>query len=165
MTLPHVHWTKDKDWDPSVHDHSLGDHDKEWSDAVADIMELPNKHIFDEFGNYCHRTANVENHVTEASQALSIAIHAREVHTREPDYIALRPHFGYNSEDIVERTFQATTQLGRLSSATHLKRQYRSPNPALNVHRRNEPVTIYTDTLAIDDGSHAHSYSLAPRPM
>ena len=156
MILPHVHWTQDKDWDPSVLDHSLGDHDEEWFDAVADITELPNKHLFDEFGNYRRHTANVENHVTEASQALSIAIHAREVHTREPDYIALRPHFGYTSEDIVKRTFQATTQLGRLSSATHLKWQYRSPNPALNVHHRNEPIatdTVYADTPAIDDGS------------
>ena len=156
MTLPHVHWTQDKDWDPSVLDHSLGDRDEEWFDAVANIAELPNKHLFDEFGNYHRRTANVENHVTEASQALSIALHAREVHTREPDYIALRPHFGYTSEDIVKRTFQATTQLGRLSSATHLKWQYHSLNPALNVHCHNEPVatdTIYANTPAIDDGS------------
>ena len=156
MTLPHVHWTQDKDWDPSVLDHSLGNCDEEWFDAVADITELPNKHLFDEFGNYRHRTANVENHVTEASHTLSIAIHAREVHTREPDYIALHPHFGYSSEDIVKITFQATTQLGRLSSATHLKRQYRSLNLALNVHHHNEPVatdTVYADTPAIDDGS------------
>ena len=156
MTLPHVHWTEDKDWDPSVLDHSLGDRDEEWFNAVTDVTELPNKHLFDEFGNYRRRTANVENHVTEASQALSIAIHAREVYTWEQDYIALRPHFGYTSEDIVKRTFQATTQLGRLSSATHLKQQYQSPNPALDVHRRNEPVTtdtIYADTPAIDNGS------------
>ena len=103
MTLPHVHWTQDKDWDPSVLDHLLGNRDKEWFDAMADIMELPNKHLFDKFRNYRHRTANVENHITEESQALSIAIHAREVHTRELDYIALRPHFGYSSEDIVKR--------------------------------------------------------------
>ena len=148
MTLPHVHWTQDKDWDPSVLDHSLGNHDKEWFDAMADITELPNKHLFDEFRNYRHCTANMENQVTESSQALSIAIHAREVHTREPDYIALRPHFGYSSEDIVKRTFQATTQLGRLSSATHLKWQYHSPNPALNVHHHNEHVT--TDTVYAD---------------
>ena len=100
-TLPHVHWTQDKDWDPSVLDHSLGDRDEEWFDAMANIRELSNKHLFDEFGNYRRRTANVENHLTGASHAMSIAIHAREVHTREPDYIALCPHFGYTSEDIV----------------------------------------------------------------
>ena len=168
MTLPHVHWTQGKDWDPSVLDHSLGDCDKEWFDAMADIRELPNKHLFDEFGNYCRRTANVENHLTGPSHTLSIAIHAHEVHTQEPDYIALHPHFGYTSEDIVKRTFQATTQLGHLSSATHLKRQYRSPNPALNVHLRNKPVAtdmVYADTPAIMMVQHVHSSSLAPRPM
>ena len=155
-TLPHVHWTQDKDWDPSVLDHALGDHDEEWFDAVTDITELPNKHLFDEFGNYRRRTAIVENHITEPYSDLSIAINARNVQAQEPDYIALRPHFGYTSGDVIKRTFQATTQLGRLSSATHLKWQYRSPNPALNVHRRNEPVatdTVYADTPAIDDGS------------
>ena len=83
MTLPHVHWTQDKDGDPSVLDHLLGDRDEEWFDAVANIRELPNKHLFDEFGNYRRRTANMENHVTGPSHALSIAIHAREVHTQE----------------------------------------------------------------------------------
>ena len=43
--------------------HALGDHDEEWLDAMADITELLNKHLFDEFGNYCHHTATVENHV------------------------------------------------------------------------------------------------------
>ena len=155
-TLPHVHWTQDKDWDPSVLDHALGDHDEEWFDAVTDITELPNKHLFDEFGNYRRCTATVENHIIEPYSDLSIAINARNVQAQEPDYIALRPHFGYTSGDVVKRTFQATTQLGRLSSATHLKWQYRSPNRALNVHRRDEPVTtdtVYADTPAIDDGS------------
>ena len=85
---------KTNDWDPSVLDHSLGDRDEEWFDAVANIRELSNKHLFDEFGKYRRHTANVENHLTGASHAMSIAIHACIVHTREPDYIALCPHFG-----------------------------------------------------------------------
>ena len=37
-----------------------------------------------------------------------------------------------------------------------LKKRYMSPNPALNVHRRSEPVatdTIYANTPAIDNGA------------
>ena len=82
-TLPHVHWTQDKDWDPSVLDHALGDHDEEWFDAVTDITELPNKHLFDEFGNYRRRTATVENHIIEPYSDLSIAINARNVQAQE----------------------------------------------------------------------------------
>jgi hypothetical protein len=39
--------------------------------------------------------------------------------------------------------------------STILKKQYKSPNPALNVRPRDEPVatdTIYSDTPAIDCG-------------
>ena len=62
--------------------------------------------------------------------------------------------------DTVKRTFEATTQLGRMQGNTKhwLRRQIKAPNPALNVPRRNEPVA--TDTVygplghpAVDDGS------------
>ena len=47
-------------------------------------------------------------------------------------------------------------QMGRLSNAVHLKKHYHSPNPALNVHRHQEPVAmdyVDADVLAVDDGS------------
>ena len=40
--------------------------------------------------------------------------------------------------------------------STVLKKHYKSPNPALNVHCCNEPIatdTVYSDTPAIDSGS------------
>jgi hypothetical protein len=49
-----------------------------------------------------------------------------------------------------------TTQYVRLPTGTTLKRAFKSPNPALNVTRRNEPIAcdiVYSDTPAIDDGS------------
>jgi hypothetical protein len=39
--------------------------------------------------------------------------------------------------------------------STVLKKQYKSPNPAVNIHRQNEPVatdTVFSDTPAIDGG-------------
>jgi hypothetical protein len=42
--------------------------------------------------------------------------------------------------------------------STILKKRYKSPNPALNVHRRDEPVatdTVYSDTPAIGGGETA----------
>ena len=39
--------------------------------------------------------------------------------------------------------------------STILQKRYQSPNPALNVHRRNEPVatdTVFSDTPAVDSG-------------
>jgi hypothetical protein len=46
--------------------------------------------------------------------------------------------------------------------STHLKKRFKSPYPALNVHRRNEPIatdTVYSDTPAIDGGeTHAQLF-------
>ena len=48
------------------------------------------------------------------------------------------------------------TQMGRLSNAIHLKKHYRSPNPALNVRCHQEPIAmnyVYADVPAVDNGS------------
>jgi hypothetical protein len=51
-----------------------------------------------------------------------------------------------------------TTQYARLPAGTLLKKAYKSPNPALNVYRRQEDVAcdiVYSDVPAIQDGSTA----------
>jgi hypothetical protein len=77
---------------------------------------------------------------------------------REPDYNQLCPFFGWISPDIIKKTFEHTTQYARLQAGTLLKKVYKSPNPALNVFRRQEDVAcdiIYSDVTAIYDGSTA----------
>jgi hypothetical protein len=77
------------------------------------------------------------------------------VMTSEPDYGQLRPRLGWLPVDAIKKTFECTTQLTRMPMSTILKKQYKSPNPALNVHPHDEPVatdTIYSDTPAIDCG-------------
>ena len=74
----------------------------------------------------------------------------------EHDRETLRCYFGWASIDSVEKTFQVMTQMGRLSNAVHLKKHYHSSNPALNVRRHQEPITmdnVYADVPAVDDGS------------
>ena len=52
-TLPHVIWTQDSDWDPSIFDHEFFDEDgDEWYDALMDHAKNPHRELFDEFGNY-----------------------------------------------------------------------------------------------------------------
>ena len=80
------------------------------------------------------------------------------VSTKEPDYSSLRPYFGWFSPNRIKHTFRCTTQHARLPQGTLLKRTFKSPNPALNVPRRSEPVAcdiVYSDTPAIDNGSTA----------
>ena len=82
-----------------------------------------------------------------------------EVHRVKPgerDWETLRHFFGWASIDVVEKTFQVMTQMGRLSNAINLKKHYRSPNPTLNVRRHQEPVPmdyVYADVPTVDDGS------------
>jgi hypothetical protein len=73
----------------------------------------------------------------------------------EPDYGQLRPRLSWLSINAIKKMFEHTTQLARMPMSTILKKQYKSPNPALNVHPRDEPVvtkTIYSDNPAIDCG-------------
>jgi hypothetical protein len=77
------------------------------------------------------------------------------VMTSEPVYGQLRPRLGWLPVDAIKKTFECTTQLARMPMSTILKKRYKSPNPALNVHPHDKPVatdTIYSDTPAIDCG-------------
>jgi hypothetical protein len=80
------------------------------------------------------------------------------VTSKTPDYAALHPLFGWLSTDIIQKTFEKTTQYARIPTGTMLKCTFQSPNPALNVHHQNEAVAcdiVYADVPAIDDGSEA----------
>ena len=146
-TLPHVHWTRDSDWDPAIFDHEFDDDDERY-DAVMNHGDL-----FDDVGNYYHRqgvvaaehisapTDILQSYVDEGTVVDICVAHshrievnesqlhyqARQVKPGERDWETLRRFFGWASAELVERTFSATTQMGRLSNAIHLKKQYRSP--------------------------------------
>ena len=73
-----------------------------------------------------------------------------------PDYPALRPYFAWLPPNIVQLTFKHTTQYARQTVSAIMKKHYKSPYPANNVHRRDESVatdTINSNTPAIDNGS------------
>jgi hypothetical protein len=75
---------------------------------------------------------------------------------KDPDYDKLRVLFGWvNTKTIKKKTFEQTTQYTRMPNGTILKKHYKSPFPALNVQRRDEPFatdTVYSNTPAIDGG-------------
>ena len=175
-TLPHVVWTRNSDWDPAIFDHEFDEGGEEWYDAMMDHTENPHRELFDEFGNYRKRQAIVveEHYVDTVLDEGSVVDRcvwyvyqadlnerqaqpeARRVKPGERDWETLRRFFGWASVNLVEKTFQVMMQMGRLSNAIHLKKHYRSPNPALNVRRHQEPVAtdyVYADVANVDDGS------------
>jgi hypothetical protein len=60
------------------------------------------------------------------------------------------------STDIIQKTFEHTTQYACLPTGTMLKKAFRSPHAALNIYRRDEDVAcniVYSNVSAIFDSS------------
>ena len=166
--LPHVILTADTDWDPSILDDEQEDNE-EWFNALEELPSLVSDPLFDEFGDY-----RLTHQVTEAIMADSIIensvitdlpstfqLYASEVKPRPIDIDKFKPRLAWLPDDIIEKTFEKTTQFYRMPASTYLKKTFKSPFPACNVHRRNEPVatdTVYADTPAIDDGAQSAQF-------
>ena len=81
----------------------------------------------------------------------------------EVDYKKLRRFFAGAPEHVIKKTIQNTTMLGVKTQVNgiHLWKRTKSPNPALNIRRRNETVatdTIYGPVPAIGSGDTAAQF-------
>ena len=78
------------------------------------------------------------------------------VNNDTPDYENLRPYFGWVNPDTVQKTIEQSSQWGVSSPNTFpIRKHLKSRNPALNIHRRHEPVatdTVFSDTPTVDSG-------------
>jgi len=177
-TLPQVILTSDDDWDPQALDHVYDITTNEWHDSVAYHDDYPHSNKFDAYGEYlfrtCSKAAMSYNYPDDHISNLDTCIHdahlgssydacshityqhfSHQVHPQKPNYAALSPYLGYISSSLVEQTFKVTSQYGKTTTSTLLKRHFKSPFPALNVLRRNESVatdTVYSATPAIGSG-------------
>ena len=69
------------------------------------------------------------------------------------DWERIRKYLGNVPADMVRNTSKNTTQIGTLPPSSHLRRQFKSPNPALNIHRRDEADAtdqIFAKVPAVD---------------
>ncbi len=93
--------------------------------------------------------------IVDAHELMEATKREREVKESPIDYEALQPMFGWLPIDVICNTFAQTTQFYRTPASTHLKKRFRSPYPACNVHRRAEPLatdTVFSDVAAVDNG-------------
>jgi hypothetical protein len=129
-----------------VHAHSNA-HDDNDADIEADT-------------NRCVFRANAHRYVCSATtypDADTRPNHhgPRAVSEAPRDYDALRPRFAWLPTNIIKKTFDITTQYARMPLNTILRKCFKSPNPAVNIRRRDEPMatdTIQSDDPAIDGG-------------
>ena len=71
------------------------------------------------------------------------------------DWERMKKYFGYVLAKIVRNTYKHSTQHGVLPPSSHLQKRFKSPNPLLNFHRRNEANDtdqIFSDTPTMDGG-------------
>jgi hypothetical protein len=158
--LPHVVLTRDGNWNPSVLDHSLTDNEQ-WYDAVSDFPDAMDGSPFDAEGNYRNlhvfdlfTDSILDNHIIQDLPWL-YQTHEHQIIENQQDFAPLRPNFAWLPENAVKHTFKNTTQYARMPMSTVLKKHYKSPFPALNVHRREKAPatdTVYANVPAVDSG-------------
>ena len=154
--LPQVILTSDLDWHPSSIDY---EHDSDqWFDAMTDLPDLESDTPFDDYGEYldAHEVEASNTNIVVPQQSIDSLRTPRQVDTSNIDFEAMQPKFGWLPIDVIRNTFANTTQYYRARASNHLKKYFRSPYPACNIHRRQEPLatdTVFSDTPAIDDGA------------
>jgi hypothetical protein len=173
--LAHVVFTSDIDWDPTIADNDLPL--EEWLDALMEEKLLPGVNdygdlIFDDQGYYrsdpilinelellcTHRNGTCLGDQESIIENIEDKYRANNLHTstNDPDFEALRPKFAWLPVDVIQKTFDVTTRWARSIENLPFRKHFKSPFPAFNVHRRNEPVatdTVYSDTPAVDSGA------------
>ena len=140
--------TSDEVWGPSIMDHDPFEKEriKEPTDLAKDGSMIS--------VNWCRIS-------TEGIRE-EIDVGATIVKPIKVDYKNLSKYFLNSNENVIEHTFKATTQFARSGWITGgIRNTYRTPFPAMNVMRRNEPVAtdqVYSDVASYDGGYEAAQF-------
>ena len=115
------------------------------------IIEQNNRLAYQGLLDNCEDVGITKAELQEAQAPLSQGIGRPE----QQEWERMRKYFGNVPAKTVRNTFKHTTQIGTLPPSSHLQRQFKSPNPALNLHRRNEADAtdqIFAKVPAMDGG-------------
>jgi hypothetical protein len=100
-----------------------------------------------------HSDQDMSNTEADTDNDDNADVGGRIFKVQDPDCDKLRPLFGWMNTKTIKKTLEQTTQYARMPNDTILRKHYKSPFPALNVQRCDEPVatdTVYSNTPAID---------------
>ena len=161
--LPHVFFTADTPWDPTILDN-------EFLPTEFEDSTMPTEFVYQDprINDYGERISNhfedFDNHVDDCVHAVQamklLRLNPQQtVLTKKPDFDLLRPNFGWMPSDRIRQTFDATTQFYRATVHHPFRKHYRSRFPAANVDRRPEwfaTDTYFSDTSAHNDGIPGH---------
>ena len=129
------------------------------------VMERNYRLAYQDLLDNCADVHITEAEVQEARDPLIQEIRRPEAQ----DWERMRKYFGNVPADTVRNTFKHTTQIGTLPPSSHLQQQFKSTNPALNLHRRDEVDAtdqIFAKVPAMDGGeTSAHIFLAKTRRL
>ena len=112
--------TEDIEWDPKSLDGRYSD-----IQGIVDDNNHTQQHItnekFNDVGYYINKYNNVISNLHNYSPSNISPIHIQQ---QNPNYKAMRRFFGWFPETVVRKTFDATTQYGKISTSSRLKKHY-----------------------------------------
>ena len=109
----------------------------------------------------------MEDHVI-TSYPHALQLYNSNIAPSRIDYEQHRSKLAWLPVEVIKHTFENTTQFYWMPMGTYLKKRYKSPFPACNVHQRDEAVatdTVYLDTPAIDSGITAAQFFVGTTTM
>ena len=98
------------------------------------VIEMNQQLAYQGVLDNCKDVAITEAELQEAQASLKPSIRRPEM----KDWERKRKYLGNVPAEIIQRTFKHTTQIGTLPPSSHLQQEFKSPNPALDLHRQNE---------------------------
>ena len=156
-TYPHVFFTSPDEWDPPHLDglDSSQGPDQPFGDPMIDAYGDFNERIIANLNTLLDAPPEDCGSYTEISSVFTANLHQSS--PQEPDWNALHPFFAWTSPSSIKDTFNVTTRHGTAPhTQDYIKKHFKSRNHVFNTPRCSEAVatdTIFSDTLAVDDGS------------
>ena len=150
-SLPHVFFTADSLWDPSILDSEFPVTTFSTPEEATKRQEAVDSRV-NPFG----QLVNCSNTMPLSSDWLAFS---QQVTTTYPDLDLLRPNFGWLPVDRIKKTLATTTQNYRAAAHYPFRKHFKSRFPAANVKRLPEwfsTDTLFHDTPAHDDGIPGH---------
>ena len=165
LKLPHITFTRDIEWDPSIYDNDMPN-DPDWpgnnpptpplhpgfdhqrNPIRANVSERQPP-VVSNLGPYTRSDVVRRQTPLLVNVNMTTNAHYREQRHQDIDFESMRRHLLGVPVEVVQRTFEATTQFYRnYGAAQNITDTRKSPYPANNVPRINED--FYTDTMVSD---------------
>jgi Reverse transcriptase (RNA-dependent DNA polymerase) len=150
-SYPHVMFSSDLPWDPTILDDEYQAEDISIQDSDTSLALYPSS--VNDYGELHAYACNA--HVL----APTIVVNRHIVRPKQQDFQRLKPHFGFVPVERIQKTIANTSQYARMDNRLPLRKHYKSRFPAANVSRLNETVatdTFFSDVIAHDDGILGH---------